>query len=167
MDARCRAAAFGDLDLELANTRRLLESLPARAWSWTPHPKSWTTGMLATHLVQLLAWGEAVLTRPEVDVARADRVPPPSDPTELLNLWDRHVGAFRAAWESLPDGALEETWTLRGGDQVLLRLPRAAVLRTFVLSHLVHHRAQLVVYLRLLGEPVPGLYGPSADEANA
>ncbi|HEY8475399.1 MAG TPA: DinB family protein, partial [Chloroflexota bacterium] len=146
MDAACRAAAFGDLELELKHTRRVLERLPAHAWNWTPHAKSWSLGTLAAHLVQLLAWGEAALRAPEVDLAQADSPPLPRNPEELLAQWDRRADALRAAWSDLGDGALADTWTLRRGDQVLLRLPRAAILRTFVLSHLIHHRAQLVVY---------------------
>lgn len=160
--------AFGDLDHELAATRRMLEALPADQLDWRPHEKSWSLGSLALHVANLVSWSQAVLREPEFDFATA---PPnrsePESTQAILEEFEASAERLREALRALPEEALFQPWTLRNGEHVILTLPRFAVLRNTILSHIIHHRGQLSVYLRQLDLPVPGLYGPSADEAGA
>lgn len=157
--------AIGDLEQELSQTRRILERVPEEHLDWRPHEKSWTLGELAQHIVNLPFWQTRIVEADEFDLATS---PPPSagprSREELLERFDRSATALRDAVARLDEQALGARWTLRQGDRVLIALPRAAVLRGMGISHLIHHRGQLTVYLRLLDTPVPGLYGPSADE---
>lgn len=157
--------ALGDLDSELASTRRALERVPDEHLTWRPHDKSMTLGRLATHLAQLPGLAISVARDAELDLATSR--PGPSQLAsrdEILRTFDRNVETLRAAFAALDDAALVESWTMRFGDRVVLSAPRAAAMRRMGISHIIHHRAQLTVYLRELGVPVPGLYGPSADE---
>lgn len=162
-----RQTALGDLEPELATTRRVLERIPDEHLGWTPHPKSWTLGMLATHVANLITWQSTVLGTEGLDLAA---VPPaqaaPTSRDEILERFDGAAAGLRAAIGGATDEALMATWTLRKGDHVIMSQPRLAVFRTVGISHMVHHRAQLSVYLRLLDVPVPSMYGPSADEGN-
>lgn len=155
----------GDVMLELANTRRILERLPEEHMTWKPHVKSMTLGWLATHLINLLNWQIAIFLYPEFDLST---VPLRREPLErredLLEEFDENVVKLEKLLAKCDEKKLGEEWTLRNGDYIILCQPRAIALRTFGLNHMVHHRAQLGVYLRLLDIPVPGLYGPSADE---
>jgi uncharacterized damage-inducible protein DinB len=156
-----------EFDHEMANTRRMLEVVPAADATWKPHPKSYSLGDLAAHLATLPLWGKLVLEQPELDLgspanASIARVPF-TTVAELLDRFDRHVREARAALVSLPDAAMATTWTLKNRGTTVLSLPRAAVVRGFVLSHMIHHRGQLSVYLRLRDVPLPPLYGPTAD----
>lgn len=158
---------FRDLDLELASTRRVLERVPGAHFDFRPHPRSMALGQLAAHLANMPTWGAMTLTLPELDLAApaapgADRS---GSPEAVLAHFDRGAAEFRAALAGADAAALAEPWTVRRGDAVVFRAPRAAMLRGMVVNHMVHHRGQLTVYLRLLDVPVPGLYGPSADEA--
>ncbi|MGG3311230.1 DinB family protein [Paenibacillus lautus] len=156
---------IGDALHELAHTRRILECLPEEHMTWKPHVKSMTLGGLATHLINLLNWQVAIFLYPEFDLST---VPLRREALErrgdMLEEFDANVIKFEQLLAECDEKALAEEWTLRNGDHIILRQPRAVALRTFGLSHLVHHRAQLGVYLRLLDIPVPGIYGPSADE---
>jgi uncharacterized damage-inducible protein DinB len=162
-------ALLPEFDHEMANTRRVLERVPDDRLDWRPHPKSWTMGALATHLATLPSWTVETINRTELDVAPEGK--PPERPVEaksrqeLLERFDNHLAAARSALTGATDAALFQNWTLLAGGKPLMSLPRAAVLRSFVLSHTIHHRAQLGVYLRLNDIPVPAIYGPSADEA--
>ncbi|MBD2870588.1 DinB family protein [Paenibacillus arenilitoris] len=156
----------GDATHELATTRRVLERLPEEHMSWKPHEKSMTLGGLATHLVNLLNWQIAIFQYPELDLSTVPlRREPLEKRADVLEEFDTNLGRFEKLLAECDETALGEEWTLRHGDHIILRKPRAIALRTFGLSHMVHHRAQLGVYLRLLDIPVPGMYGPSADEA--
>lgn len=161
-----RSLALGDVDSELANTRRVLERLPESRWEWRPHPKSWTLGGLGTHVARLPHWGVNVVTQPEFDLASIPTGigPVVESAAELLALFDANAAAMRAALAGIDDEALGAQWTLRNGAHVIMQMPRALALRSATVSHMVHHRAQLGVYLRMLDVPVPGMYGPSADE---
>lgn len=164
-DTPLAAATFADLDLELATTRRVLDRVPADRLDWQPHEKSMTLGELATHIANLLRWWQMTLTTDEFDMKQAR--PPRDAPTTkegILALWDQNVAAVRELAAETTDGDLHVTWTLRAGDRALSADPRHLVLRRFGMSHIVHHRGQLSVYLRLLDVPVPSIYGPSADE---
>ena len=157
---------YADLDLELTNTRRVLERVPFEHWDWKPHEKSFPLGRLATHLAQLPRFAEVIATTDELDMAAwSDNPPPPPKTAELLALFDERAGTMRAVVPSLTEQQLAGHWRLRMGDAVFLDAPRSLLLRQHGISHPVHHRAQLTVYLRLLNVPVPGLYGPSADDA--
>lgn len=166
--APLRDAAFADLDLELATTRRVLERVPEDRLDWRPHPKSMPLGDLATHVANLLQWGVMTLSTDGVDMAA---VRPPSDPPTtkagILDLWDRNAEALRTAVAQATDADLGAPWALRLGEKTLSRDPRHLVARRWGTSHIVHHRGQLTVYLRLLDVPVPSVYGPTADERPA
>ncbi|GAA0358595.1 hypothetical protein GCM10008968_12820 [Bacillus horti] len=156
---------IGDALHEFATTRRILECLPNEHMTWKPHEKSMTLGGLATHLINILNWQAPIFLYPEFDLST---VPLRREPLErredLLEEFDANVVKLEKLLAECDEKTLGEEWTLRNGDHIILRQPRALALRTFGVSHMVHHRAQLGVYLRLLDIPVPGLYGPSADE---
>ena len=160
-----RSLAFGDLDEELAATRRVLERVPEEHLAWKPHEKSFSLGELATHIANLTRWQGSILRQDEFDFALA----PPmlravGSREELLRMFDEGVTDYRTALGEADDAGMEQPWTLRHGQHVIFSRPRAVVLRSFGLSHMAHHRGQLTVYLRLLGIPVPSVYGPTADE---
>ena len=161
-------ALLPEFDQEMANTRKTLERVPTGKWSWKPHDKSPTLGWLATHVASLPSWASVSISQDGVDIDPPDgnRQPMPKADTtdEVLALFDSSVAEARAAICSASDDVLMQPWKLLKGGQTLMSLPRAAVLRSFVMNHLIHHRAQLTVYLRLNDVPVPALYGPSADE---
>jgi len=156
-----------EFDHEMANTRRMLEVVPAAAAAWRPHPKSSALGDLAAHIARLPLWGRMTFETAELDLgspanaslarARFTTVP------ELLEQFDRNVREARAALASTTDEAMAAPWTLKNGATTVFTLPRVAVLRGFVLSHMIHHRGQLSVYLRLRDVPLPSMYGPTAD----
>ena len=157
--------ALGDLEHELTLTRKVLERVPDEHLGWRPHAKSNTLGELAAHVAHLPFFGTAILTTEEFDLAT--QIPPrelPDGRDGMLKLFDRESGRLREAMAGAGDDALLRSWTLRMGSHVIMQVPRAAAVRSMAISHLVHHRGQLTVYYRLVGTPVPGLYGPSADE---
>jgi uncharacterized damage-inducible protein DinB len=155
---------LAEFDHETATARKLLERVPDDRLAWKPHDKSMTFAALATHISHLPRWGEPILTLPHIDLAATPPMPDPAvSRADVLAMFDRHVSATRALLDRT-DAELSAYWTLRRGDQELFTMPRATAFRTFVLYHLVHHRGQLSVYLRLTGIPVPSIYGPSADE---
>jgi uncharacterized damage-inducible protein DinB len=162
------AALLPEFDQEMANTRKVLERVPDDRLDWRPHPKSSTMGALATHLATLPAWTVEAFNRDTLDIKPdgKDYVPPQEARStgELLSRFDAAVAAGRAALAAATDIGMCEQWSLLSAGTRILTLPRAAVLRSFILSHSIHHRAQLTVYLRLNDIPVPALYGPSADE---
>jgi uncharacterized damage-inducible protein DinB len=153
-----------DLDRELASTRRLLERYPAGNGEWRPHEKSRTLSALATHVAHIPHHGANILTTAEMDVASRQPQPPKDSAAELLELFDAGATRLKASVADTDAPKLGEKWTMRAGPQVLVSEPRALLMRLMVINHLVHHRAQLGVYLRLLNVPIPGMYGPSADE---
>ncbi len=155
-----------EFDHEAAATRKVLARVPMERADWRPHERSMSLARLANHLVGLMIWGPATFATDAIDFARG-KFPPPGHATtdELLAGFDAIVAETRAVFELATDEVAEAPWTLRHGEQVIFTLPRHAVVRSLVLNHLIHHRAQMTVYLRLLDVPVPGLYGPSADEA--
>lgn len=156
-----------EFDYEMANTRRLLAIVPAADAAWRPHPKSYSLGDLVSHIAQLPLWGRFVLQEPELDLglpANASIAQMPfTTVTELLDRFDRHVGEARAALASTSDAEMRVSWSLKNRGIPVFTLPRAVALRGFILSHLIHHRGQLSVYLRLREVPLPSLYGPTAD----
>lgn len=158
-----------DFDSEMANTRKTLERVPVEKPDWKPHAKSMPLGRLANHVAELPSWAIFTIEKDSLDIAPpgapAYQPPPPAaSRKELLEKFDKHVTAARAAIAMASDDHLRKTWTLLFGGRTVFSLPRTAVLRTSVMNHMIHHRAQLGVYLRLNELPVPALYGPSADE---
>ncbi|HEX2163373.1 MAG TPA: DinB family protein [Thermoanaerobaculia bacterium] len=165
-------AFLAELDHEAATTRRVLDRVPDGRFDWHPHERSMTIGRLAGHIAEIFGWGSTVLTSDEFDVATAAQKGwvafSASDRAGLLDRFDRELAGFRqAAAAGVSDEHLRTPWSLRNGEHVAFTLPRAAALRTFIFNHMIHHRGQLSVYLRLAGVPVPSIYGPSADEAPA
>lgn len=155
-----------EFDQEMAVTRRLLERAPAQAFDWTPHPKSFTLGNLATHLSRIPHWGDRILTQPDYDVVLdSTPAPPPHDtPQAVLVAFDSAVATVRGLLGTLSDAELMAPWQLKRKGEVLLTAPRAAAFKSFVINHIVHHRGQFSVYLRLQDVPLPPMYGPTADE---
>jgi uncharacterized damage-inducible protein DinB len=158
---------LSQLDFEMATTRRVLEVVPAADAAWKPHPKSSSLGALATHIALLPLWGRLVVQQPELDLGSPSNASIASMPfttvPELLDRFDRHVREARSALEATSDAAMRESWTLTNKGRTVFSLPRVAVMRGFILSHMIHHRGQLTVYLRLRDVPVPSVYGPTAD----
>ncbi|HET7621666.1 MAG TPA: DinB family protein [Gemmatimonadaceae bacterium] len=156
---------FTDLDEELAITRRVLERYPDQHPDWRPHPKSTSLAHLAAHIATLTRFGERIASSSEFDFAATPYVAPTARTrTEILELFDQGSAACREAIGSLDADAMHSTWTLRAGDKILLSASRDRCLRRLLISHMIHHRAQLTSYYRLLDIPVPSVYGPSADE---
>ena len=157
-----------EFDQEMANTRRVLERIPDETFTWQAHPKSRTFGWNANHVADLPGWMAAVLSSPSMDMApvggRPYQSPKLTTRAELLDLFDRNVARGRKALTEATDDDLHAAWSLLNAGQPIFTMPRAAVIRSFVLNHVIHHRAHLCVYLRLNDIPVPGLYGPSGDE---
>ena len=152
-----------EFDQEAATTRLFLERVPAQHAGWKPHPKSASLGDLAVHVANLPAWLGMALTTTELDLEVEPTPAPFASVEALLALFDRHVASSRAALSQAADADFGVPWSLKSGEQVYFTLPRAVIVRSLVLSHLVHHRAQLGVYLRLLDVPLPPSYGPTAD----
>lgn len=161
-----KQATLGDLEEELETTRRLLAVVPTAHLAWRPHERSWPLGALAAHTVNLLHWQTLILDQDEFDLASAP--PPqstgPESTEELLRQFDERAAALQAAVAALDDEALSRPWTLRHGPRTIFTNSKALVFRRMGTSHLVHHRAQLGLYLRLLDVPVPASYGPTGDE---
>lgn len=158
------ASLLPEFDHEFAQTRRSLERVPEEHWAWKPHEKSYTLGRLAGHLAELPLWMAPTLT---VDVFELDDSWEAFDPdtkAETLAAFDENLAQAREALAGASAETMAETWSFKQGDEMVMSMPKGAVVRSFILNHNVHHRAQLGVYLRLLDVPVPAIYGPSADE---
>lgn len=160
-----RDAFLVEFDHEMAVTRRVLERVPDDALEWAPHERSFSMAALATHLAILPRWGCAILERGEYDLLGAsNRAPAKGSRDEVLEIFDQHAADLRRSVLERSDAELAADWVLKRGPHVVLCMPRLAALRRFLLHHVIHHRGQLTVYLRLRDVPVPSLYGPSADE---
>jgi uncharacterized damage-inducible protein DinB len=159
---------LGEFDQEMQNTRKTLERCPDDKWNWKPHEKSGTVGWLAGHIATMPGWTAVTLTTDQLDYAPVDGPayqPPKTDNrAELLAVFDQNVVEARAALAGVSDAEIMKPWKLLAGGKEIFTMPRVACLRGMIFNHVIHHRAQLTVYFRLLGIPVPALYGPSADE---
>jgi uncharacterized damage-inducible protein DinB len=154
-----------DFDSEITNTRRTLERIPENDPQWKPHEKSMAIGRLAIHVARLPEFGSRILTTPELNMDNAKFPPLVFESTaQLLSELDRTASAAREHLAAASDEELLKTWKLSFKGKVLVDAPKVVLYRTMFFNHLVHHRAQLGVYLRLQNIAVPGLYGPSADE---
>lgn len=157
-------ALLPEFDHEMTVTRTLLERVPEDKFDWKPHQKSFSLGELAQHVATIPYWGTVTVSRPGIDIASEPRPDPLTTRAAVLAVFDGHVADARAALAGRSDAELMVPWTLANGGQTVFSMPRAAVWRSFVLSHLIHHRGQLSVYLRMHDVPLPSIYGPSADE---
>jgi len=155
---------LAEFDKEMAGTRRALERVPEDRFSWAPHEKSMTLHKLASHLANVPTWISVTLQTEELDVSGPFEEPAPATTKELVAHFDEACTGARAALAAATQAELAAMWTMKAGDEVFFSMPRGVVLRSFVFNHMIHHRGQLTVYLRLLGVAVPALYGPSADE---
>ena len=169
MPTNISQALLPEFDVEIANTRKTLERVPEGKPDFRPHPKSMTMGRLAGHVAELPMWASMTIESDEMDMTPQPGAPPPSpylmtSRQDLLAKFDEHAKKARALLASASDESMMKTWTLKNGGQTILAMPKVAILRSFVMNHLVHHRAQLGVYLRMNDVPVPSIYGPSADE---
>jgi uncharacterized damage-inducible protein DinB len=150
---------------EAANTRKILERVPDGKDDWAPHEKSMKVTALASHIAELNGWADVVISRDSLDFAKGEYIANQSaNSEERLKFFDAQVAKSVAVLEKTNDEDLEKPWALKNGNTVYFSAPKKVAMRGMVLSHIIHHRAQLGVYLRLLGIPVPGMYGPTADE---
>jgi len=157
-----------EFEHEMASTRKVLERVPEDKLDWQPHPKSHTIGWNACHLAEMPGWVENTLGASSLDIS------PPGGPQyqspklrsrkEILDLFDKNVAAAKKALATATDDQVGQMWSLLKAGQAIFTMPRAGVIRSFVINHIIHHRAILCVYLRLNNVPVPGMYGPSGDE---
>jgi len=162
---RLASAFLAELDNEAKVTRICLERFPIDKYDWKPHEKSMTFGRLAVHCAEMFGWTKETLRQDVLDFATADMQPfVPTSTEELLAFFDNHIAVAKSVLGETPGETFMTDWTMRNGDQVYFTMPKVAVMRTFVLNHIIHHRGQLSVYLRLNDIPVPSIYGPSADE---
>ena len=164
-----RDALLPEFDREMATARKHLERVPEDKFGWKPHEKSGTMGWLAGHIADIPEWAVLGITEDSIDLAPGGvHAAPPATPAtreELLRTFDKNIAAARAAIAGVEDERLREPWSLLMDGKPIVTMLRLEVLRSFVMNHGIHHRAQLGVYLRLNDIPVPASYGPSADES--
>jgi uncharacterized damage-inducible protein DinB len=161
-----RDTLLPEFDQEMANTRKMLERAPEDRFDYQPHSKSWKLDRLAGHIADLPSWVAHTMHTELLELEPGMFAPfVPSSRAELLSFFDKHVREARATIAKATDEELNKSWTMKWEGKTVMTMPRASVLRTVVMNHLIHHRAQLGVYLRLCDVAVPGMYGPSADEA--
>ena len=160
-------ALLPEFDHEMGTTRRLLERVPQADLAWKPHAKSFSLGQLASHVANIPHWVDATLDFTVFDLATIGDDARPAQPTEvapILAAFDANVKKARAKIDAQPDPAFFAPWTLKQDGHEVFTMPKVAVLRSFIMNHLIHHRGQMTVYLRLRDVPLPAIYGPTADE---
>lgn len=154
-----------DFEKEMVTTRKFLSIVPDGKYDWQPHPKSMTVRQLATHIAELPAWISMALNTEGLDFATTPYKPAVINDTQaLMELFEKSVSDGRENLAKAKEEVLDQSWTLKDGDKIYSQDPKADVIR-MALSQIIHHRAQLGVFLRLLNVPIPGSYGPSADES--
>jgi uncharacterized damage-inducible protein DinB len=161
---------LSEFDQEMVTARKTLERIPEDKLSWKPHDKSMPLDRLAGHVAELAGWVAATVEQDSLDFR------PPGQPPmqamvatsrkQVLEAFDKNCAASRKALSGVSDDQMMKEWTLLNGGQKIFSMPRFSVLRVFCMNHIIHHRAQLGVYLRLNNIPVPSVYGPSADEGS-
>jgi len=154
-----------EYDEEIKNTRKLLECVPDGKFEYQPHGKSMTLGRLATHVAELPGWGSMTLDREVLELQPGFKPHIAATRAELLETFDQKAAEARARIAAASDEDWAKTWTFKYDGKAVFSMPRSVVMRSTVMNHLIHHRAQLGVYLRLNDVEIPGMYGPSADEA--
>jgi len=155
-----------EFDQEMANTRKMLDRVPDGKFDYKPHEKSMSLGQLAAHTAEIPSYATATMSVERMDFTGDEKPFSPKTRQELLDAFDKHVAESREALSKASDEDLAKIWTLTYKGNQIFSMPRSAVLRSMVMSHLIHHRSQLGVYLRLNNVEIPGMYGPSADEMN-
>ena len=164
---RLAAAFLAELENEAKVTRTVLERVPADKFGWKPHEKSMAFGQLAVHVAEMFGWTKETLKGDVLDFATMDyKQFEPGSTDELLAYFDELIAKSKAVIAETSDETFMTNWTMRNGEQVYFTMPKVAVMRSFVMNHIIHHRGQLSVYLRLNDIPVPQIYGPSADEGS-
>ena len=153
-----------EFDQEMANTRKMLERVSEDKLTWKPHEKSMDLGSLASHVAEMAGWMVPAIKQSAFEVPADYRPFVARSRRELLETLDKNVAAAREALSGVTDEHLMQPWSLIMGGQTAFSMPRTAVIRTMLINHMIHHRGQLSVYLRLNNIAVPGMYGPSADE---
>jgi len=159
-------ALLPEYDHEMTVTRKVLARAAEDKFAFKPHEKSMTLGRLASHVADILEWGHTILNQPEFNMTEGSYQPKnAATAAELLTMFDDNVRAIRAILAGKSDAELMSMWVFKQNGKEMFSMPRAAAWRSWVMNHLIHHRGQLSVYLRLTGSKVPGIYGPSADES--
>jgi uncharacterized damage-inducible protein DinB len=153
-----------ELEHEAGTTRRLLQRLPQDRLGWQPHVKSMTLGRLATHIAEIPGWVSSILEKDEVDMSGGYTPQTGISPAEIQAMFDKSVAQATDMMKRQTPERLMAVWRLKKDGKVLLEMPRIGVIRAVLMNHLIHHRGQLSVYLRLLDVPIPSIYGPSADQ---
>ena len=160
-----RNTLLPEIKHEAGQTRKMLENVPFEEAGWKPHEKSMLLGRLAAHVAEIPGWVTRIISTDEIDASTYDfKRYAPSSTEDLLQFFDRTLQSAVESLSGCTDERLLASWTFRRGDKILISLPRVAAIRAMAMNHLIHHRGQLSVYLRLLNRPVPGMYGPSADD---
>lgn len=157
-------ALIAELKHESASTKKILERVPMEKADWKPHEKSMTLGRLATHVAEIPHWVSDIIHIDEFDFTQHYKPRKASTNEELMNVFQENLDKAIADLEKMSDDDFKKTWIVKSGEQVFYNLPKIVAVRGWGYSHLIHHRGQLSVYLRLLDVPIPGMYGPSADE---
>lgn len=153
-----------EFDQEMANTRKMLECVPDGKFDYKPHEKSMILGRLAGHTAEMASWVTMTLTTERLDLTPDMKPSDPKTREALLGLFDKAAQEARASLAAATDEDMAKMWTLTYAGQTIFSIPRSAVIRGMVMNHVIHHRAQLGVYLRMMDVAIPGMYGPSADE---
>jgi uncharacterized damage-inducible protein DinB len=158
-------ALHAEMEQEAVASRKMLERIPADKFDYKPHEKSMSMGRLASHIAEMFNWTAVTLQQDELDFAKFDYKPfEPATTDDLVEYFDKNIAEALDILKNTSDGVFFEPWTMRSGEQIYFTMPKVVTMRSFVMNHIVHHRGQLSVYLRLNDIPVPSIYGPSADE---
>ena len=154
-----------ELKQEAISTRKMLERIPGEHFQWKPHERSMPLVSVAGHIADMIGWADMTINHDELDFEKTDTTPKTySDASELVAYFDKNLSNALEILTSVSNETMMQSWRLRNGEKILLELPKVAVMRSLVMNHVIHHRGQLAVYLRMLDVPVPSIYGPSADE---
>lgn len=153
-----------EFDHEMANTRKILERVPEGRWNFKPHQKSMTLSQLASHVAELPKLGAGIMQNDEINFTGTETRLAATSRSQLLDAFDKNTKEARAALAAGTDDQFGKTWTLKFNGKQVMSLPRVAAIRGIFMNHIIHHRAQLGVYLRMNDVEIPGMYGPSADE---
>lgn len=153
-----------EFEQEMANTRKILACVPDALFAWKPHAKSMALGRLASHVAEMPLWAEHTINLDRLAISPEDKPFNAASNAELLTTFDHNVAVARLAIAGATDDHLSKIWELVYGGHVIISMARVTILRGMVMNHMIHHRGQLGVYLRLQDIAIPGMYGPSADE---